>query len=132
LIKKTYRLLSYFAVIIVVFQFSGLDLFIAQTSAWGQMIKERQNKGTLEAIVSTLSGETPCKRCLAIAKVKEERDQAPLKKAFSIDKLPLPSENRSELTEEITWIKSRPPVYISLSIAEVTLEIITPPPRGFV
>jgi len=128
--KRVTKILGYITIIVVFLQLSGFDLAIVQLNAWGIMIKERQSQGTIEAVISTVSGEAPCERCLAVTKEKKKRDQDQRLAQCSMDKLkfPLPSQNTNALAQDSPY-KAPSFIYLSNAFSKIYLEVLSPPPQ---
>jgi len=85
------RLFTLILCCITLARITGLDMAVAQLEAWGTMISERSEAGLTTAIQSTLSGETPCPKCLNLKKEKDKRNTETNDLQHASKKLKLPS-----------------------------------------
>lgn len=109
---------------------SGLDLAIMQVEAWAEMIHQRSEQGVAQAVYSTLSGDSPCEKCLHVKEQRKEQERN--KSTFtSLNKLKLPHyQNPQEIPEDLKAkdITLRYLPYLT-SPSRIYLSLECPPPR---
>lgn len=116
--------------LISLFSLSGLDLSLLQAFAWSTMLADRApERGLVEALESTFSGDEPCEMCEALAEPEPTQEpSAP------------PVEERVKLLSPVLLVRPsriNPPGkswigYRSFSerYRSESMEVPTPPPRA--
>lgn len=124
------RCISIIFVCFALIRVAGLDLAVIQMQVWGEMVYERSEQGVMQAVYTTLSGESPCEKCnqLEEQRGKQKNNDFCL---GSLDKLKLPLEpvrSKEPKTHNVVAEAQGRTPYLFFSV-EVHLGIETPPPR---
>ncbi|MGC6425744.1 MAG: hypothetical protein ACON5H_01965 [Akkermansiaceae bacterium] len=114
--------------LLALFSLSGMDRCVVQSFAWSTMLAERaRERGLVEALDSTFSGDEPCAICQAMANSENEEPLAPA--IEEIPKLHSPASKRANPT-------LNPPASCWIGVItrarygkSLVLEIATPPPQ---
>lgn len=114
--------------ILALFALSGLDRAAVQSFAWSSMMADRApERGFVEALDSTFSGDEPCQICEALTEAEKQEPIAPA--AEKLPKLYSPASSKAGpavIPPGSRWVGFSKMTHFSSSLI---LEISTPPPQ---